>query len=491
MTGYESSASTLIGDSAAVAPHAQVELDRSALPQLFTSRVSQAALVSLVIINAAITAIASLRFGFTQDDLQNTHWALQWGWLHLVGDIFAVWKVAPVNRPTTELCLKLFYNCFGMELDAWRAGYAFLIVLLALSFLALAWRITRNPLAGVIAGLLSAYHVSAPSLYFSTGFIFDMLGVVAVVGFFFLYMAARPRSWKWGLVTVLAFCVVLGTKEIAIDALVFVAMYELVEDPTVFRQPLRWLGRRKRLVALAAIAVAFSLSRAFDPRSLSQVPSYRMTVTWANYWEHVLYWLNQAVAGRAAVWQALLVVTLASLRSVRICVWCIICFLAGILPIAFMRQRELDAAAIPLLALAVLVGTALEALCAIVAAFANKRLGMVLAGAWFAAIMLAQGGTASRGAGWGCQPHDTVIAAAFSALDHLSPPPPHNAHIVVDSDPFGPYPWADLFLFRLHYRNPDLEVKRPDQLLPEQRQAFRWMRIRWVEGRWEWVSELR
>jgi hypothetical protein len=466
----------------------KVGLGRETFPPVFTDRASRFGVVILVTINASITAAASLRFGFTQDDLQNTYWALHRGWLQLVGDIFSVWKVSPVYRPTTELCLKLFYTCVGMKVAAWRAGYAFLIVLLALSFLAMAWRITGSPLAGGIAGLLSAYHVNARLFYFATGRIFDMLGVIAVVSFFLFYVAARSRGWKWGFAAVLAFCIVLGVKEIAIDALIFVAIYELVEDPSLFSRPLRWFGRRKRLLVLAAIAAAFCLSQVFDPNSLSHMPAYQITLSWAAYREHVQYLLDEVVTQPVAAWQALLVITLASLRSVRICVWSVICFLAGILPIAFIPQRGLDAAAVPMIALAVLVGVAVETVCVAAAAFTSKRLGFVLASATFVVILLVQGSATSRGAEIEFPPQDTVIATAFQALDHLSPPPAGNAHIVVDSDPFGSFPWADVFLFCLYYGNPRLDVRRPEQVLPEHARALHWLHIRWVNGRWEWAS---
>lgn len=178
--------------------------------------------------NAALTATGAMRFGFVHDDLMNIHWAATRSWTSLTTDVFRIWEVSPVYRPFAELVLKCGYQAFGMNIIAWRLCYGVLLCIMTASVACAVWMLTRSTVAGAAAGVLAGFHPFLGNLYFSMGFIFDVLACILTCAFLITYIWARCRpAWTWvlpGLLLIFA----LESKEIAVAALVMAALYELL-----------------------------------------------------------------------------------------------------------------------------------------------------------------------------------------------------------------------------------------------------------------------
>ena len=181
--------------------------------------------------NAALTAAGAMRFGFGHDDLMNAHWALTRPWGALLRDTFRIWEVSPVYRPFAELVLKCGYSAFGMNVTAWRICYGMLLCGMAAAVAAAVCMLTRSTLAGATAGVLAGFHPFLGNLYFSMGYVFDVLACTLTCGFLIAYVWARRKpAWTWvvpGLLLILA----LESKEIAVAALVMAGFYELFVFP--------------------------------------------------------------------------------------------------------------------------------------------------------------------------------------------------------------------------------------------------------------------
>src|SRR5258705_9767371 len=84
-------------------------------------------LIALVFANICVTAFDGFHFGFTHDDLMNTHWAISRSWTDLALDCARLWRVSPVYRPAGVLWLKSVYSLFRMDVFYWRVAYGALL----------------------------------------------------------------------------------------------------------------------------------------------------------------------------------------------------------------------------------------------------------------------------------------------------------------------------------------------------------------------------
>src|SRR5579883_1000641 len=157
-------------------------------------------LVVAAIANAVVTAITGFRFGFTHDDLMNTHWGLTRSWTALLTDIGAIWRVSPIYRPTGVLVLKAWHAAVGMNIGQWRTLYGALLVLMPMITVALGTRMSRRLSVGALAGIASGFHAGLRPLYYGMGFIYDVLAYVLGGLTLLCYLQARERrSTAWSI----------------------------------------------------------------------------------------------------------------------------------------------------------------------------------------------------------------------------------------------------------------------------------------------------
>jgi hypothetical protein len=76
---------------------------------------------------------------------------------------------------------------------------------------------------------------------------------------------------------------------------------------------------------------------------------------------------------------------------------------------------------------------------------------------------------------------------ALAALNPLPPPEPGD-HFLIENDPFQNMQWSSYYLFRLYYRAPDLDVRRPNQVNALDLSVGRWRHLTWEDNRWKELS---
>ena len=158
-------------------------------------------------------------------------------------------------------------------------------------------------------------------------------------------------------------------------------------------------------------------------------------------------------------------------RRDRRMLWAVASFLVGVLPVAFIPQRGLEAVVVPLIAIGALVGVVLD-----------RVLWRPFGWAALAGILLMQGSPEARAGGWQVREVDRVIGEVLAATRDLCPRPTVGEHVVIESDPFEEMEWGDVFVFRLVWNEPELRVHRRSQVKAEELARAR--RLEWNGGRW-------
>ena len=451
-----------------------------------------------MLIDALFTSKAGFAFGFTEDDMMNAHWALTRNWPQLLMDVFRFWRVSPVYRPAGITVLKTIYSVAGMNLFVWRCAYGALFCTAVVLSFATAWRLTNRSPVALIAGLLMSFHMGFRWLYFGMGFIYDVTALIFTCCFLLLWFRARTNgNFVFAAFGLIVFAFGLQCKEIAIDGIVWASLYELIFDPPASRRHIAaWIVRRPLLLICAWIAIVFAVSRLNGTNALTQFPQYRVSLSPNAYFSHMAVWMRaiymEPITSRAAFVVAPCLI-MAFWSAWRLALWSILSFCVGVLPIAFIQLRGVQDLFVPSLPLAILVALALVGICEAVAeiflrAGAHREaVKSILAGIVCLLIVLRQGSGKDRRGSFTFTAMDMVVGQAFEAAKDLKPGPNPNDGIVVESDPFKDSQWEDLFVFRLRFDSPRLQVKRPDQLNDADRREDglgQWRHIGWKNGEW-------
>jgi hypothetical protein len=462
-------------------------------------------LVILIVANVSVTAAAGMRFGFTNDDLMNGHRAMMSSYSLLCLNILEIWRVSPVHRPASMLVIKSVYSMFGLNVTAWRTIYSLLLIVMAIVTLEAVRGISRSFFAGSLAALLTCFHPSLRTLYFSTGLIFDVLAYILTGAFLIAYLRVsrsrvRRSALLYAVASIVFFWLALAAKEIAIAGALFVTVYELLQEPPFLGRLSEWIERRPLLWIVLALSIVFAIAQLEAPGSLTSLETYRPTFSIGVYGSHVREWGRLIAEGPthfAAACVGILSGVVAFVRWPRLSMWCVVCLFTGILPVAFIPQREVDAILVPLLAGLTFLGVSIEALCLEIPLILSRRsilsartapvVAIGLGVAASALIIAWQGGPERRARDWALTDLDRVIMPALAALKPLPPPQPGD-HFLIENDPFQKMQWSSYYLFRLYYRAPDLDVRRPNQVNALDLSVGRWRHLTWEDNRWKELS---
>jgi len=352
------------------------------------------------------------------------------------------------------------------------ACYGLLLLNLGMAY-ALVRRLTGSRLTAGVAVLLFAYHGRFAGLYCNTGLCYDLLCFFFYTAAFLYYVWVRQRGFPLGWKQVAAwsglYLLALNSKEIAVSLPLLMAVYELTVSPPAawrLRDLSRWMYREGRaVVAGGIITLLYIGGRVMAPAGLAVVDAYRPDVSPGVYLEHAynflryaLYepaWLTPAAAAGIAI--ALMVFSLRSTLPFRLgAAWMFV----GILPIAFIFQRDLAGAYLPSFGLALWLAAALVA---------GARLLKVRPAALFAGILLILIGVHD----WhGRIDFENGLAGARyirSIYDQLqrSGPLPKNGRVLILHQPFPDSEWAFTFLIYLHTRDAGMTVHRRDLLVQD------------------------
>jgi hypothetical protein len=204
------------------------------------------------------------------------------------------------------------------------------------------------------------------------------------------------------------------------------------------------------------MALAFIWGRVLAPEGVAAQGGYAMSVSVREYLRHVRHFLAELLlrpgAGGEALFALLLLALLAAAVLVRsrILVLGWLLFTVGILPVAFIPNRGLDATIIPLTGLAVYASWWLVRLRRVPPAILFVAVGLTLVWAFREHVTL--------------EPykreHDQ-IASVVRQFRRLHPSLPAGTRILVLHDTFEErYTWANAFIVALAYRDQSISVVR-------------------------------
>jgi hypothetical protein len=428
-----------------------------------------------------------LRADFSHDDLMNMNWSLARSYPDNLKDLVLFWRPTPTYRPVGALVYKVSLDLAGLNLFPLRVFCYILMSLNLFLLYAVARRLSGSREIAVLAALLCAYHRGLSGLYFNNGTLYDILCFFFTFAALLFYIRARQAGRPLSPVSLCGFCflclLALNSKEMALAVPFFVGFYELLFHPPgglSAKQALAWLRQTAPGPAVSAlIAAIYYFGRITGPDGVASSGAYNFHVSLAEYLKQTGHYVGDTfykvgwfTPPKTTVF-LLVLFGLAWLFRSRLLGFSAAFFATGILPLAFISPRGLNAAYIPVAGLAVYCAGVLVLSRDVILGLAAKRLGHKTGGQ-------ARSGVTAREVllfalvayclirihpdmsiqydSW--QVEYGQIRSFMGQLERLHPTMPKGARILIVKDPFGEYLWAGRFIVSLVYRNPDLRVVR-------------------------------
>lgn len=463
--------------------------DNNGFPMNRTARLAAAVAIGVYF---WCNASPGLQAGFSQDDLMNMYRGMEAGYGSLLWECLAFWTHSLTFRPLGTLVYKVSLDLAGLNLFPLSVvRYAVFGVNLWLLY-ALARRLAGSREPAALAVLVFSYHQAFSPLYFNTGTLYDLFVFPLYYSALLLYVRIRqsgrfPRCAEVAAIAGI-YVLALDMKELGITLPAAIMGYELLyhrPQPLTAGALARWARRAWPAPAVTgAAAVAFYFGRVAGKDGIATVGDYQPVYTAAEYVAKVGHYLAEIVyrgkpfdAGPALAIVAVLAAAATLMRS-RLAAFGLFVFLAGVLPVAFITPRGLNAVYVPLAGLAMYAGGALvavrDALLADTGAGEGKtvlRQGRQLDRVvWFVIVLIfmviVHPGLSSQHEAWK-QAEYGPIGSFMQQAAALHPQMKKDARVLVVKDPFGEFQWAPLFALRLVYRNPMLKVDRLESMDPK------------------------
>ncbi|RPI17599.1 MAG: hypothetical protein EHM65_02940 [Acidobacteriales bacterium] len=417
-----------------------------------------------------------LRADFSHDDLMNMYRSLARSYPDLLVDNLAFWRFSPTYRPFGALIYKFSLDLFGLDLFPLRV-FCYLVLLLNIFLLyALARRLSGSREIGLLAALLHAYHSNFGGLYFNSGTLYDIFCFTFTFAALLFYVRTRQSGRHlnplhlagYSFLLILA----LDSKEMALAVPIMIGFYELLYHPPDSLAPraaLQWLLRAAPGPVLSAgIAAAFYMGRLTSPADgLARNAAYTPAISLAEYLKQTGHYLDDLfyrtdwfTSPKTAVFLLVLLALAWLLRSPAL-KFSTLFFAVGILPMAFIEPRTLQAVYIPVAGIAMYAATLLVIVRDYLLGRAQhgKSAGKVFLFALVAySLLRVHPGCGIQFEAW--QDEYGRIRTVMNQWPRLHPSMKKEARILVVSDPFGEFNWASFFTACLVYRDPYLRVDR-------------------------------
>ena len=394
-----------------------------------------------------------LRAYFTPDEMMNFYGA----WFR---------PLVESRRPVGDLIYRGVFAFAGLNPVPFRVVcYALLAANLVLLYL-LCRRLSGSAEVAALACLLGAYHAHLADLYYSSDTLYDLLYFFFYFSALLLYIVVRRRGWYWQIPILGLYLLALGSKEMAVTLPVFLVLYDLIYDPPArnWKSAAGWLGGEfKRLWLFAVPAIALILLKTVGPRKVIGNSDFLPHFSWEfliNNWKHYTYDLFYGAilftpARVVLLWAMLLAIPL--LLRKRDLLFAAALILIGILPVALIAERGFYAIYLILpgwylFAAETLIATRDRLLPAGIAT--RPAVLFVLVALWLIPVHWRE---KPKGKTWVAEAHESV-RGTLEPLRRFSFPRGGKALIL--NDPFPKDDHILTFMFRLTFRDEDIQVKR-------------------------------
>lgn len=390
---------------------------------------------------------------FTPDEMMNLYGA----WFR---------PLSESRRPLADLLYRVLFGAAGLNPLPYRiVCYVLLSFNLGLLY-AVCRKLSGSREVAALACLLGAYHAHLADLYYSSDTVCDIL----CFSFYFLallvYAGTRNRAWPWRILTLGLYLGALGSKEMAVTLPVFLALYDLIYDP-----PARdlsairgWLVLEARRLWLFVVAtVGFILLKTVGPWSVTGNSDFLPRLSWLvlmNGWKHYAYDLFYGAIPFNSVPVVLLWVVVVVLAvSLHRCAlgFAAGVILLGILPVVLIPERGFYAVYLTLPGWYLFVAQTLVSVRdgLVPPGFATRPAVLFL----LVAVILVplHRREKPRGKAWVTEAHESVRGTLEPlALYSL----PRHASVLVLDDPFSKEDFILTFMFRLAFRDEEIQVRR-------------------------------
>ncbi|HUJ49584.1 MAG TPA: glycosyltransferase family 39 protein [Bryobacteraceae bacterium] len=417
---------------------------------------------------------------FALDDSGNLYRA----WYYPLPELFRAnllfFLTSPFNRPMGSAWYRAIFSFAGYNPVPFHiANLAILTANLWLTY-ALSRRLSGSREVGALAALLMAYHPRFAYLYFDTAYIYDVLCYFFYFATLLLYVRVRQQQrwlngWELAACCGLFICA-LNSKQMAVTIPVALAAYELLYDHVPMRSPrglLRWLMREGRFIVLSAVmTLAFVVGQSFGPDSYLENKAYQPVITAGRFMttsrnitsdiflQHIAFSFSAVLL----LWIALLVVAWAARSRALKFAWLFLMF--SVLPIAFI-DRGAPQYYIPLFGWALYAATVLGAGSRHLLERFSRTKTNWLAYARGPALFVLLGllmFKSYRRTGWPDVPfvslEGEMLRNVADQVRLAHPQVKPGARLLFIDDPMGPNDLDLMFLARMVYRDPTLEVNR-------------------------------
>ncbi len=417
----------------------------------------------------------SLRAEFTHDDLMNCWRGVFSPLTALIGDCITFFRFSDSYRPFPALVYRAAFNVSGFDLFPLRVLLLAVMGLNTLLLYGFARRLAGSREVGVLVALLGAHHFNIGIYYFNTGFVYDIFCLTFFLGALVFYLRIRQdgRLLRWQ--ELAAFCALyvlaLDSKELAVSLPVVVAAWELLfhPPPARARALLRWQYRELLPAWITGVATAAYIGgRVLAKGGMSEIGGYKITLSAAEYLKNTGHILNELfflqdffdITRTLAFLLALIAV--AALWRSRTLLLCWVLLVVGLLPVAFIPQRGLAAAWLPVAGLLVFAAAAAvwlrDALLTALRRAAWRPAGQVVLFALaYLLILKAQPGLRSALEGW--QPEYGSIRETRESFAELAPAMPPKSTVLIVTDPFGDS-FSTALLIHLLYRDSSIIINQ-------------------------------
>ncbi len=423
----------------------------------------------------------SLRMYFSSDDAMN----LYRSWAHpltaLIKANFLFFLNSPFYRPFASAWYRTIYNLAGFNPIPFHIALLALLALNVWLTYAVTRQLTDSREAAPIAALLIAYHPSFGSIFFDTGYIYDVLCFSLYFSAFLTYIRIRQSGKLPGIreiaaITVLYVCA-LNSKEMAVTLPVFLLLYELLYESVPLRSPHTWLdwvrSDGRGVLAIGVTTVLFVVGRALDPTdTLLKNDAYIPVFTCTRYFETsrgfvtTLFLLPREVssAGVITLWLALFAIAWISRSRALRFAWMFLMLSA--IPVAFILPRGAGQYYVPYFGWVLYAATALWLALAKVLALKPSS---ILAQSCAAIVLITIAGLLSYSYASPWRENLTHISIepeelrkVTKSLHELQPEFKRDARILFLDDPFDSeyQKYNMMFAVKLSYRDDSLSVYR-------------------------------
>jgi uncharacterized protein (TIGR03437 family) len=429
---------------------------------------------------------------FTPDDCMNLYRSWIFSPAELIKANLLFFLSSPFQRPLGSVFYAAIFHFTQFHARWFHIVDLCVLTANILLTYAAARRLSNSRVAGLLTALFACYEARFTSLYYDTGFVYDVLTYFFTLAALLVYLRARQGGRAPARGAIAAVCALfvcgLNSKEMAIMLPAFLLAYEaLYNPPPKPAAPLKkrwsrdaikdWLWNGRRLVvALCAVSVIFAIGRSLGSDALTHNAAYQPQFTWHRFMQTSRGFL-EAVFPAYHFTQSLMLLfwgataAAAALARSRALAFAWIFAMASVAPVAFVTPRGGPQYYVPLFGWSLYAGVA--------GAWVAPRFLRVItlspsvalrraAAAVFVFAVVADLHSQYRTIGWNGLGQVTaeapMVQSIVEQLHALYPVIPHGSRILFLDDPY-PANWENMiFVTRLGYNDDTLTVERVKQM---------------------------